>query len=320
MKIVVLDKPRENVGEICWDALYRLGDVEMNVRVPQEEALNHMLDADIVMLNKTSVNKAMLEQCKKLKLISVIATGYNTVDVQAASQLGITVTNVPSYGTEGIAQHAIALLLEITNHIAHHDAEVRKGRNNGPGDWCFWDYPSIELENKTMGIIGMGRIGQITARIAQAFGMKVLAYDVYPNINLECETMHYTDLDSLLATSDVICLHCPLFSETENIINRETIKKMKNGVILINNSRGALVDEDALAEALQTGKIYAAGLDAVREEPIKEDNPLLKAKNCFITPHISWTSVEGRQRLVDFAIENIKCFLENHPKNIVKGV
>ncbi len=317
MKIVVLDKPRENPGEIDWSALYKLGGVEMNDRVPQNEVLEHIKDADVILLNKTTITKEMLEQCKNLKFISVIATGYNTVDFVAARELGIPVSNVPSYGTEGIGQHAFALLMEITNHVAHHDAEVRKGRKAGPEDWCFWDYPSIELENKIIGIVGMGRIGQIMARGAQAFGMKVLAFDTYKNTDLESDTLRYCELDELLSSSDVISLHCPLFPETENMINEETIAKMKDGVIIINNSRGALINEQALADALNTGKVYAAGLDAVRNEPISEDNPLLSAKNCFITPHISWTAVEGRQRLASFAIDNVKAFLEGNPKNIV---
>lgn len=317
MKIVVLDKPRENPGEIDWSALNELGEVEMNQRVPQEEALSHIIDADVVMLNKTNITRDMLEQCKNLKFISVIATGYNTVDVVTARELGIPVANVPSYGTEGIGQHAFALLMEITNHVGYHDAEVRKGRKAGPEDWCFWDYPSIELENKTMGIVGAGRIGQIMARGAQAFGMKVLAYDTFRNPALESDTFKYCELDELLKNSDVISLHCPLFPETENMINAESIAKMKDGVILINNSRGALIDEKALADALNSGKVYGAGLDAVRNEPISKDNPLFTAKNCFITPHISWTAVEGRQRLATYSIENVKAFLEGTPKNIV---
>lgn len=320
MKIVVLDKPRENPGEIDWSALYELGQVEMNQRLPQEEILSHIQDADIILLNKSNLTAEMLQQCRNLKFISVIATGYNTVDVKAAAELGIPVSNVPSYGTEGIGQHAIALLLEVTNHVGHHDAQVHTGRTGGPGDWCFWDYPNMELENKVMGVVGMGRIGQITARAAQAFGMKVLAYDTYQNPALESDTLRYCSLDELLSSADVISLHCPLFPETENMINRESIAKMKDGVILINNSRGALVDEEALAEALNSGKIYGAGLDTVRDEPIAQDNPLLKARNCYITPHISWTAVEGRQRLATYAVENVAAFLRGQPKNIVNGL
>ncbi len=319
MKIVVLDKPRENPGEIDWSELFALGDVEMNDRVTQSEALDHIRDAEIVLLNKTRLTGEMLRECGKLRMISVIATGYNTVDVRAAGERGITVSNVPSYGSEGIGQHAVALLLEITNHVGYHDREVRKGRRSGPEDWCFWDYPSIELENKTMGIVGMGRIGRIVARAAEAFGMKILACDVNQDPGLENGALRYVSLDELLSSSDVISLHCPLFPETENMIDRAAIAKMKDGVILINNSRGALIDEEALAEALNSGKVYAAGLDTVRDEPIAPDNPLLSAKNCYITPHISWTAVEGRQRLASAAVANVRAFLAGKPQNVVNG-
>lgn len=320
MKIVVLDYPRENPGEIDWSGFEKFGRVTRYERTLEEDAANRIGDAEVVFLNKTVITRETLLKCPDLKFISVIATGYNTVDVNAAAELGIPVANVPSYGTEAIGQHAVALLLEITNHVAHHDKEVRKGRKNDENDWCFWDYPSIELENKVMGIIGLGRIGQITSRVAQAFGMKVLAYDRYKNESLENDNCRYTDLDTLLAKSDVIALHCPLFAETENIINSETISKMKDGVIIINNSRGALVDEQALADALNSGKVYAAGLDAVRDEPIKHDNPLLNAKNCFITPHISWAAIECRQRLVDYSLENLSNYLKGRCTNIVNGV
>lgn len=317
MKIVILDHPRENPGEINWSEFNKYGEVIKYPRTLPDQVVERANDADIVFLNKTVVTREHLEKCPNLKFISVIATGYNTVDVNAARDLGIPVSNVPSYGTEAIGQHAIALLLEITNHIGHHDAEVRKGRKNDANDWCFWDYSPIELENKTIGIIGLGRIGQITSKVAQAFGMKVLAYDSYKNESLENENCHYTDLDTLLAKSDVIALHCPLFPETENIINKNTIAKMKDGVIIINNSRGALIVEEDLAEALNSGKVYAAGLDAIRNEPISMDNPLLTAKNCYITPHISWAAVECRQRLIDYSLDNFKAYLDGKPTNIV---
>lgn len=317
MKIVILDYPRENPGEIDWSRFEQFGEVERYARTFPEEVDERIADADVVFLNKTVITRENLVKCKNLKFISVIATGYNTVDFKAARELGIPVANVPSYGTEAIGQHAIALLLEITNHVAHHDGEVRKGRKNGPGDWCFWDYPSIELENKVMGIIGLGRIGQITSRVAQAFGMKVLAFDQYQNPSLVNENCRYTDLDTLLAQSDVIALHCPLFAETENIINKDTIAKMKDGVIIINNSRGALVVEEDLADALKSGKVYAAGLDAVRNEPIEMDNPLLSAPNVFFTPHISWAAIECRQRLIDYSLDNLKAYLDGNPTNIV---
>lgn len=317
MKIVVLDYPRENPGEIDWSGFEKIGNVKKYERTLPEQVVERIGDADIVFLNKTVITKETLEKCPNIKFISVIATGYNTVDVQAAKEFHIPVANVPSYGTEAIGQHAIALLLEITNHVAYHDSEVRKGRKNGENDWCFWDYPSIELQNKVMGIIGLGRIGQITSRVAQAFGMKVMAFDEYENEALVNENCQYTDLDTLLMNADVIALHCPLFPKTENLINKEAISKMKDGVIIINNSRGALIVEEDLAEALSNGKVYAAGLDVVRNEPIAMDNPLLKAPNCFITPHISWAAIECRQRLINCSLENLKCFMAGNPQNIV---
>ncbi len=317
MKIVILDHPRENPGEIDWSGFDSLGEVGKYDHTSPEEAADRMKDADIVLLNKTVLTRETIEKCPNLKYIAVIATGYNTVDIQCAKERGIPVSNVPSYGTEGIAQHAIALLLEITNHVAHHDCEVRKGRKNDEKDWCFWDYPSIELENKIMGIIGLGRIGQITSRVAQAFGMKVLAYDSFRNPSLENENCRYVAMDTLLSQSDIIALHCPLFPETENMINKETISKMKDGVIILNNSRGALIVEEDLAEALNSGKVYAAGLDTVRNEPVSMDNPLLQAKNCFITPHISWAAIECRQRLIDYSLKNVKDFLVGKLSNVV---
>ena len=315
MKIVILDHPRENPGEIDWSALDRYDVTRYDVTKP-EDAAKRLSGADIAFINKTVLSRETLEKCPDLKLICVIATGYNTVDTAAARELGIDVCNVPSYGSEAIAQHAIALLLEITDHVAHHDSEVRKLRRSSDSDWCFWDYPSIELAHKTIGIIGLGRIGRITARIAIALGMKVLAYDEYRS-DKKHDDLRYTDLDTLLASSDVVALHCPLTDKTENIIDESAIAKMKHGAILINNSRGALVDENALAEALNSGKLAGAGLDTVRTEPISADNPLLAAKNCFITPHICWAALECRQRLVDTAIENMEKWLEKNPQNVV---
>lgn len=320
MKIVILDHPRENKGEINWSEFNKYGEVIRYSGTRPEQVVERIGDADIVFLNKTVVTKEQLEKCPNVKFVSVIATGYNTVDVNGARELGIPVANVPAYGTEAIGQHAIALLLEVTNHVGYHDGEVRKGRKNGANDWCFWDYPCIELENKTMGIIGLGRIGKITYRVARAFGMNVLAYDKCKDEKLVNESFKYTDFDTILAKSDVIALHCPLFPETENIINKDTIAKMKDGVIIINNSRGALIVEEDLAEALKSGKVYAAGLDTVRNEPISMDNPLLSAPNCYITPHISWAAVECRQRLIDYSLDNLKAYLEGKPTNIVNGV
>ena len=319
MKIVVLDRPRENPGELDWSALNDLGDVTLYERSAPDQVIDRIGDAEIVMLNKAVVTAEAFEKCPNIKFISVIGTGYNIVDVDAARAHGVPVSNVPSYGTEAIAQHAIALLLEITNHVGYHDGEVRKLRNGGANDWCFWDYPSIELENKTMGIIGLGRIAKYTARIAAAMGMRVIAYDVFHDPAME-NIVEYVDLDDLYARSDVVVLHCPLFADNERMINRESITKMKDGVIFINNSRGALMDEEAVADALISGKMYAAGIDAVTNEPITADNPLLRAPNVYLTPHISWAALECRTRLKDRAIDNVRAYINGAPKNIVNGL
>ena len=246
----------------------------------------------------------------------MLATGYNVIDVAAAKEKGILICNIPTYGTDAVGQFAIAMLLEICHHVTHHSDAVHAGRWENNPDWCFWDYPLIELADKTMGIIGFGRIGQTTGRIAKAMGMKVVAFDEYPNEQGK-EIADYVSLDALLAASDVVAVHCPLFPSTQGIICKENIDKMKDGVIILNNSRGPLVVEQDLADALNSGKVYAAGLDVVSTEPIKADNPLLKAKNCIITPHISWAPKESRQRLMNIAIENLKQFLAGSPANVV---
>lgn len=317
MKIVVLDGYTLNPGDISWKGLEAIGQVEVYDRTAGEEILARAKDAEAIYTNKTPLSQETIDQCKNLKFIGVMATGYNVVDVVAAKEKGIVVCNIPTYGTAAVGQFAIALLLEVCHHIGHHDRAVHEGRWESNADWCFWDYPLIELDGKTMGIIGYGRIGQATGKLAQALGMKVLAYDSYKNPELESETCHYAELDELLKNSDVIALHCPLFPETEGIINKDTIAKMKDGVIIINNSRGPLVVEQDLADALNTGKVAAAGLDVVSTEPIKGDNPLLGAKNCIVTPHISWAPKESRQRLMDIAVNNLECFLKGEPVNVV---
>lgn len=316
MKIVVLDRPLEKPGELDWSHLHELGDVTIYDRSAPDQVIERIGDAEIVLLNKAIVTEETFRACPNIRFISVIGTGYNIVDVEAAARRGIPVSNVPSYGTEAISQHAIALLLEITNHVGHHDAEVRKLRRTGPNDWCFWDYPSIGLAGKTMGIIGLGRIGHTTAAVGMALGMNVIAFDTHPDPTLEGK-VEYVSLDELYAQSDVIFLHCPLFAETERMINRESIAKMKDGVILINNSRGALVDEDALAEALHSGKIGAAGIDAITNEPIEADHPFMTAPNLFMTPHISWAALECRRKLKDIAVANVEAFLSGEKRNIV---
>ena len=252
-----------------------------------------------------------------MKYVGVLATGYNVVDVAAAKEHGIIVTNIPTYGTDSVAQFAFAMLLEICHHVQHHSDAVHEGRWEHNKDWCFWDYPLIELAGKTMGIIGYGRIGQATGRLAQAFGMKVLANDTYQNPALENDFCRYVGRDELFRESDVIALHCPLFPDTEGIINRDTIAKMKDGVIILNNSRGPLIVEQDLADALNGGKVAAAAVDVVSTEPIRGDNPLLTAKNCLITPHISWAPKESRERLMNIAVDNLRAFLDGNPVNVV---
>ena len=320
MKIVILDGYTENPGDLSWEGLEKLGDLTVYDRTSLtdvQEVIDRIGDAEIVFTNKTPMPREVFDTCTNIRYVGVLATGYNVVEVDAAKEKNIPVCNIPTYGTAAVGQFAIALLLEICHHVGHHDKAVHEGRWENNPDWCFWDYPLIELDGKVMGIIGYGRIGQATGRIAQALGMKVLAYDAYRNPALESETCQYADLDEVLAKSDVIALHCPLFSETEGMINRESIAKMKDGVIILNNSRGPLIVEKDLAEALNSGKVAAAGLDVVSTEPIKGENPLLKAKNCILTPHISWAPKESRQRLMDIAVDNLEAFLRKEAQNVV---
>lgn len=319
MKIVILDGYTENPGDLSWNRLEQLGDLVIYDRTSYTDApiiAQRMQGADIVITNKTPISKTTIDQCPGLQLISVMATGYNIVDYSYAKEKGIPVVNVPAYGTASVSQFSIALLLEICHHIGHHNESVHAGNWNNNKDWCYWDYPLIELEGKSIGIIGFGRIGQTEGRIAKAMGMNVLAYDLHPNDSGRT-IAEYADLDTLYAESDVISLHCNLTPENAGMINKETIAKMKDGVILINNARGQLIHEDDVSDALNSGKMRAAGLDVVSSEPIKADNPLLKAKNCIITPHISWASKESRQRILDTTADNINAFLAGKPNHVV---
>ena len=319
MKIVVLDGYTENPGDLTWDRIRSYGDLTVYDRTSvndEQTIVQRMNEADIVLTNKTPITPRIIEACPKLKMISVLATGYNIVDTEYARRKGVLVCNVPAYGTAAVAQFAIALLLEICHHIGHHSDSVREGKWTTCEDWCFWDTPLIELDGKTIGIIGFGRIGQTTGRIAKALGMRVLALDVVKS-DVGKDIAEYVTQDQLFAQSDVIALHCPLFPETKGIINREAIAKMKDGVILINNSRGPLLVEQDVADALKSGKIAAVGLDVVSTEPIRAENPLLAAPNCIITPHISWASKESRQRIMNCTEENIRMFLSGNPINVV---
>ncbi len=321
MKIVILDAFTLNPGDLNWERLEALGNLTLYDRVANDpqEILAAIGDAEIVFTNKTPIPKEVLEQARAIKYIGVLATGYNIVDVYSAKKLGITVTNVPTYGTMAVAQMTLALLLEICHHVGDHNNAVKQGGWTKSKDFCFWNYPLVELEGKTMGIIGFGRIGQATAKMAQAFGMQILAISSRKRPELETNTCTYVDLDELFRKSDVISLHCPLTDDTEGIISTANISKMKDGVMIINTSRGQLVVEKDLKEALNSGKVAAAAVDVVSKEPIDEDNELLKAKNCIITPHIAWAPKESRARLMNMAIMNLEAFLKGSPKNVVNG-
>lgn len=317
MKIVVLDGMTLNPGDLSWESLEKLGSVTVYERTPESLILERAKDAEILFTNKTPISKDTLDQCANLKFIGVLATGYNIVDVEYAKQKGIPVSNVPNYGSHVVGQFAIALLLEIAHHIGHHFKRVSEGAWSNHADWCFWDTSQIELSGKTMGIIGYGNIGRTTGRIAQALNMNVVAYDRNQDKSLENTQMKYVDLEELFQKSDVVVLHCPLLPETEDIICKKSIDKMKEGVIIINNSRGSLVNEKDLAEALNRGKVYAAGLDVLNVEPMDPASPLATAKNCFVTPHISWAAKEARLRIMNCAVENLKKFLNQQPQNVV---
>lgn len=319
MKIVILDGYTENPGDLSWEGFENIGELDVYDRTSLsdiKEAISRIGDAEAVLTNKTPLPKAVIDASPNLKYIGVLATGYNVVDVDAAKEKGIVVSNIPSYGTAAVGQFAIALLLEICHNIGHHNQAVKEGRWESNPDWCFWDYPLIELAGKTMGIIGFGRIGQATGKIAKALGMRVIANDEFPSEDGR-KIAEYVSREELFAQADVISLHCPLFPSTQGLVDKENIAKMKDGVIILNNSRGQLIVEQDLADALNAGKVYAAGLDVVSTEPIKGDNPLLEAKNCIITPHISWAPKESRQRLMDIAVENLERFIKGEPVNVV---
>ena len=318
MKIVLLDGEALNPGDLSWKPLEALGDLTVHPQgtLDPEEVIRRIADAEIVLTNKTPVGRAVFERCPNIKLLCVVATGYNVVDTQAAKEHGIPVCNVPAYGTEMVAQFAIGLLLEICHHVQLHNESVHAGQWERCPNFCYWKTPIMELSGKTMGIIGFGRIGRAVGRIAKALGMKVLATGSRKCPEGEA-IAEYVALDQLLGQSDVVSLHCPLFPETDRLINAGTIAKMKDGAILINNSRGGLLDEQAVADALNSGRLRYAAVDVVSTEPIVGTNPLLTAKNCIITPHMSWAAVEARSRIIDITAANIRAFLEGRSQNVV---
>ena len=319
MKIVVLDGYTENPGDISWAPLEALGEVTVYDRTSYEESpliAKRIGDAQIAVINKTPISKATIDACPDLKAIAVLATGYNVADYEYAKEKGIPVMNVPVYGTDNVSQFAVSLLLEACSHIGHHSESVHAGEWASNVDWCYWHFPMIEVSGKTAGIIGLGKIGVNTAKILRAMKVNVIAYDAFQT-DAGKAVAEYVELDELLAKSDFVFLHCPLFPSTKGIINRDNIAKMKDGAILINNSRGPLVVEEDLAEALNSGKLACAAVDVVSSEPIKADNVLLTAKNCIITPHISWATKEARERIMQKTADNIKAFLEGSPVNVV---
>ena len=314
-RIVVLDGFALNPGDLSWERLSQLGECQVHDRSNPAETLERALDAEVVLINKVPLNRETITALPKLSYIGVMATGYNVVDVRAARDRGITVTNVPIYGTNSVAQMVFAHLLNHAQNVAGHAAAVREGRWARSIDWCFWDTPMLELEGLTMGIVGLGRIGLATARIAHAFGMKVVAHS--RRASSPSDFIKMVDLDALFRTSDVVSLSCPLTPDTERFVNRDRIAMMKPSAFFINTSRGQLVDEAALADALNSGQIAGAGLDVLSVEPPPYESPLTTARNCHITPHIAWATRAARSRLLDTVIDNLAAYLAGTPTHVV---
>jgi glycerate dehydrogenase len=316
MRIVVLDGYTLNPGDLSWEGLRSLGPCEVFDRTPPELLVPRAHQAEIVLTNKTLLDREAIERLPDLRYIGVLATGYNIVDVAAAGRRGVVVTNVPAYGTASVAQMALAHLLNLTQRVGHHAQTVADGRWTRSPDWCYWDFPLVELEGLVMGIVGLGRIGRAMARLCLALGMQVLAYDVTLPAELP-NGVRLAALDEIFRKADAISLHCPLTADTRHLVNAQRLALMKPSAFLINTSRGPLVDEAALAAALDAGQIAGAGLDVLAVEPPLADNPLLHARNCFITPHIAWATRAARQRLLEIAVDNVRAFLEGRPVNIV---
>ena len=316
MKIVVLDGYGLNPGDLSWDAVSQLGELTVYDRTSSEEIIARSAGAEAILTNKTVITAEIMEALPDLKYIGVLATGYNVVNIDAAREKGIVVTNIPAYSTPSVAQMVFAHILNIAQQVQHHSEEVRKGRWTNNADFCFWDTPLIELREKKIGLVGLGHTGFNTARIAIGFGMQVTAYTSKSSLQLPPEIKKRT-LDELFSECDIVSLHCPLTDETKELVNAERLRLMKPTAILINTGRGPLVNEQDLADALNAGKLYAAGLDVLSSEPPKADNPLLTARNCYITPHIAWASLEARTRLMDILVENIKAFQAGKPVNNV---
>ena len=320
MKIVVLDAYTANPGDLSWEPLSALGEVEVYDRTAPEDVVARAKDADAVLVNKVRITREVMDALPRLRYVGVLATGYNVVDTKAASKHGIIVTNVPAYSTMSVAQMVFAHLLNITNSVAQYTIEVKSGTWSSCEDFCFYNVPLTELDGRTMGIVGVGNIGMAVARMAQSFGMKVLAMSSKSAKTLKALGIRKaSSYEELFSQADVLSLHCPLTDDTQHLVNAERLAQMKPTAILINTGRGPLVDEQALAEALSQGRLRAAGVDVLVEEPPQNDNPLIEAVNCSITPHIAWATAEARERLLTIAIENLKAFAEGKPQNVVNG-
>lgn len=315
MKIVILDAYAANPGDLSWDEFVALGELTVYDRTAQEDAAARIGDAEVVFINKVRLTDEIFAACPNLKLVSILATGYNIVDLAAAKRRGITVCNVPGYSTRAVVQMTFALLLEICQQVGLHSGAVHTGRWQTCSDFCFWDRPLIELDGKTMGIVGYGAIGSAVGTVAQALGMKLLVTARHEKP--VPEGARFVSLPELLAQSDVVSLHCPQTAENARMIDAGALAQMKDGAILINTARGGLLDEQAVADALRSGKLLAAGMDVVSAEPIRADNPLLTAPNCFLTPHIAWAPLETRRRLQAISAENLRAFLAGKPQNVV---
>lgn len=318
-KIVVLDGFTLNPGDNPWDALAALGDMTIYDRTPPELVLERAGKADIVLINKTVLNDALLSALPRLQFVAVSATGYNMVDVEAAGRRGITVSNVPEYSSRTVAQHTFAMILELTNRVGLHAAAVKEGEWSACADFCFWKTPLTELAGKSMGIVGFGYIGRAVARIAQAFGMEVVVHTPHPHQESEVPYLRFTGLEALFAQADVVSLHCPQTAVNTGFVDAVLLARMKPSALLINTARGGLVNETDLADALNNGRLAGAALDVVSREPIQADNPLLKARNCLITPHIAWAALAARQRLMAQCAANVAAFLAGKPVNVVNS-
>lgn len=318
MKITVLDGYGMNPGDLSWKGLEELGDVTVYPRTSPDKVVERSRDAEILLTNKVVIGRETIAALPKLRYVGVLATGYNVVDVDAAREHGVTVTNVPAYSTDSVVQMTLSHILNITGRVAHYARLNRKGRWSGNPDFCYWDTPLTELSGKTIGIVGLGNIGMKVASMARSLGMDVFALTGKDSATLP-DGIQKTTLDGLLGVSDVLTLHCPLTEKTRNMINAETIGRMKHGAILINTGRGPLVDEQAVADALVSGQLGGYGADVMCSEPPSADNPLFSAPNAFITPHIAWATLEARQRLMDTAVANVRMFIAGNPQNVVNG-